>query len=309
MHRLPSGFAAFDVAGPVPPCARWRDHMPMQRDPDTFQLYIRARKVWRSKIEWQLTRQEASNILQDVENASQKGDWGARALMAEFYREGLGPLDSNHVLDPAPEKSIEIVRMAIAAGQAWGFYDLGVAYENGYGGIEYDKDMAWAYYRKAAELGSPYAQMALAAAYQDAKRTDAWEAMMMCAYKQGHGPAAHELGVYAEVARQLRTALTFYQDGTSFGHRESAVALRLIFDEREWNFLPKEVRDEYRRLEHKPDAERSLRYKQIADALKVNPDLRFTRLKKLLPLPPTELPPWDGVEDAIEPESGGPPTY
>lgn len=283
--------------------------MPKKRDPDNYHLYMSARKLWRSKIEWQLTRQEALSILHHVERAAQNGDWGARALLAEFYREGLGPLDSNHVLDSAPEKSIEIVRMAIVAGQAWGFYDLGVAYENGYGGIEYDKDVAWAYYRKAAELGSPDAQMALAGAYKHAKRFDAANAMIMCAYKQGHGPAAYTLGIREEIHSRLLTALNYYQDGTKFGHEESAGSLMLMFDNKEWSSLRKEDQDEYRRLELKPDTERSQRYKQIADALAINPDLRLSRLDKVLPLPPAELPLWNGIEDAIAPEPSGPPTY
>jgi len=39
----------------------------------------------------------------------------------------------------------------------WGYYDLGVAYEHGYGGAVQDDQIAWAYYLKAAELGSPEA--------------------------------------------------------------------------------------------------------------------------------------------------------
>jgi len=309
MHTLPSGLEVFDVADPIPSCSRWRDHMPAHRDPDVYQLYMRARKLWRSKIEWQLTRQEALDILHDVELTAQRGDWGARALMAEFYREGLGPLDSNHVLDPMPEKSIEIVRMAIAAGQAWGFYDLGVAYEHEYGGIEYDNELAWAYYRKAAELGSPDAQMTLASAYKEGSRSDAADAMIMCAYKQGHGPAAYQLGIRAENHKRFLVAVSFYQDGVKFGHKESADSLMLIFDNKVWNRQPKADQDEYRRLELKPDAERSRRYDQIGDALAINPDLRLSRLDKVLPLPPAELPPWNGIEDAIEPEPSGPPRY
>ena len=67
---------------------------------------------------------------------------GGRALMAHFYRSGLGPLESNHVLDPDSEKSVDIVRSGVSAGQAWAYYDLGVAYEYGYGGIQQDEPIA-----------------------------------------------------------------------------------------------------------------------------------------------------------------------
>lgn len=99
MHTIPAGLQAFDVNGPVPTCRRWKDTMPGTRDQAAYRLYIDARKLWRSKIAWQLTRQEFTSILHDVQSAANQGDWGARALMAHFYRSGLGPLDTNHVLD------------------------------------------------------------------------------------------------------------------------------------------------------------------------------------------------------------------
>ncbi|WP_300755134.1 hypothetical protein [Janthinobacterium sp.] len=134
MHALPYGFKKFSPDDPLPDCARWKEHMPATRDPAAYQLYIEARKVWRSKIAWQFTREEATRILTDVRKAADLGDWGARALMARFYLRGLGVLDSNHVLDAYPDKSVEIARMAAKAMQPWGLYDLGVAHEHGYGG-------------------------------------------------------------------------------------------------------------------------------------------------------------------------------
>jgi hypothetical protein len=309
MHTIPAGLRAFNVNAPIPTCGRWKDTMPKSRDPDAYRLYINARKLWRSKIEWQLTRQEALGVLNDVKAAANKGDWGARALMAHFYLSGLGPLGTNHVLDPDPDKSVEILRMAVAAGQAWGYYDLGVAYEHGYGGAPQDEAIAWAYYLRGAELGSPDAQMALASAYGRAKRDDAEQAMIMCAYKQGHGPAAYELAVNAEVFKNFAAALEYYQAGTKFGSTGCAAALMLIFAPREWSLLEKADQEAFTRLEIMPDAERSDRYNQISNALDINPDLRLTRLDQVLPLPPAELPAWHGIKDAVEPDPSGPPSY
>lgn len=309
MHAIPAGLQAFDVNGPVPTCGRWKDTMPKTRDPAAYRLYIDARKLWRSKIEWQLTRQEALSILHDVQAAANQGDWGARALMAYFYRSGLGPLASNHVLDPDPDKSVEIVRSAVVAGQAWGFYDLGVAHEHGYGGAVQDEQIAWAYYRKAAELGSPEAQMTLASAYVKIQRWDAEEAMVMCAYKQGHGPAAYDLAVTAKAFNNFAKAVEYYQAGTRLGHQRSAAVLMLMFDTRKWNLREKQEQNALKALEILPDPMRSERYQQISDALDINPDLRLTRLDKVLPLPPAELPAWEGIQDALEPEPDSPPTY
>jgi len=309
MHTIPTGLQAFDVNGPIPTCGRWKNTMPRSRDPAAFRLYISARKLWRSKIEWQLTRQEALSILHDVQDAAAQGDWGARALMAYFYRSGLGPLDSNHVLDPDGNKSVEIVRAAVAAGQAWGYYDLGVAHEHGYGGAAQDEQIAWAYYLKAAQLGSPEAQMALASAYLKAERDDAEEAIVMCAYKQEHGPAAYKLGSYAKLSKKFGAALEYYQAGTKFGSEPSAAALMFMFDTEKWNSREKQDQAALRELGILPDLERKRRYKQIDQALDINPDLKLARLNQVLPLPPAELPAWKGIQDAIEPDPEGPPSY
>ena len=213
LHTLPYGFNKFSLSAPLPTCARWKDHMPASRDPAAYRLYIEARKVWRSKIAWQFTREEATRILTDVKKAAELGDWGARALMAHFYLHGLGVLETNHVLDADHVKSVEIVRMAAKEMQPWGLYDLGVAHEHGYGGAHYDVDLAWAYYLRAAQLGSPEAQMALAKAYSEAGRPKDEATMLQCAYQQGHGPAAYSLALDAGVNKRYQESIRMYQEG------------------------------------------------------------------------------------------------
>lgn len=307
LHTLPYGFKKFSMSDPLPACARWKDHMPASRDPAAYRLYIEARKVWRSKIAWQFTREEATRILTDVQKAAKLGDWGARALMAHFYLHGLGVLESNHVLDANPDKSVEIARMAAKEMQPWGLYDLGVAHEHGYGGAHYDVDLAWAYYLKAAQLGSPEAQMALAQAYSDAGRLNDEETMLQCAYQQGHGAAAYALGIDREASKKdFRAAMKIFQDGVKFGNQDCADSLFLLFD---WKTNSEGDRALLRDLNINLDSERSSRYRAISDALQINPDLKLSKLDQVLPLPPAKLPPWSGVEDAVEPESYDKPTY
>ena len=309
MHTMPPGLYEFKVTDPPPTCGRWKDHMPRRRDPEAYQIYIKARNFWRSKVEFEFTRQELLGILADVKLAADKGDWGARALLAHFYLEGLGPLDTNNVLDSEPEKGVQIIRQAVAAGQAWGYYDLGVAHQYGYGGAAMDEAISWAYYRRAAELGSPDAQMVLAEAYENAKRNEEALYLRMCAYKQEHGPAARKLGLIAKVKARFDEALKYYQDGTRFGNKEAATALMLFFWTENWNQFTAEEMSKLRQLELKPDAERKARYKEVKHALELNPDLKLKLLDKVLPLPPAELPAWNGVQDLIEPETDAPPTY
>jgi TPR repeat protein len=307
MYAIPSDFVRFSINNPPPPCQRWRANMPDIRDPEPYELYISARKLWRSKLEWEFTRGELQKILRDVELAALRGDWGARALLATFYRDGLGPLDKNHVLDPIPEKAIEIIRSGVAAGQPWAHYDLAAAYEHGYGSVPRNRDAAWTFYLRAAQLGSPDAQLALAEAYGGAGRRDDENMMLTCAFQQAHGAAAFKLGMNAELYKKFDSAVDFYQAGARFGDQESAASLMLLFDTGLWDQRPKPDRDALLRIGMTADEERASRYQSISDALKINPDLKFGRLNEVLPLPPQALPKWNGVEDAIEPD--GPVAY
>lgn len=309
LHDIPYGFKKFSLSDPLPRCGRWKDHMPSYREPSAYRLYIEARKLWRSKQAWELTREENARIVKDVSTAADMGDWGARALMAHFYLNGLGGLDTNNVLDPLPEKAIEIERLAVKAGQPWGFYDLGVAYEYGHGGLPQDKDLAWAYYLRAAELGSPEAQMALASAYAKARRFEDEEKMQLCAFKQGHGPAAYELAMSAEVNGRHAEALMLRQEGVKFGSQKCANSLWILFDEGIWAGANKDAKAALTALGVHLDLERSQRYESVSDALKINPDLKLSRLDLVVPLPPAKLPRWAGVMGAVEPESTASPAY
>jgi len=309
MHTLPRGLYPFNVNDPPPSCRRWKDHMPHQRDPAAYALYIKARNFWRSKKEYEFTRLELQSILTDVDLAAKKGDWGARALLVHFYLRGLGHLDTNKVLVSDPKKGVTIIRQAVAAGQPWAYYDLGVAHQYGYGGAAMDDTISWAYYRRAAELGSAEAQMSLAEVYENAKQPANAMYLRMCAFKQDHGPAANFLGTVAELSGQFDEALKFYQDGTRFGDKDSAAALMLFFRDQYWVQASAAHMKKLRELKLKPDPERKARYKIIKNSLDLNPDLRFKQLDNVLPLPPAELPPWNGIQDAIAPETGAPPTY
>ncbi|HJV01602.1 MAG TPA: DUF6396 domain-containing protein [Burkholderiaceae bacterium] len=309
MHTMPSGLYVFKLTDPLPICDNWKRHMPTYRDPEVYRPYIAARKLWRSKIEWQLTRTEIHRILDDVTAAANKGDWGARALLSHFYRYGLGPLPSNNVLEPNADKHVELARQAVAAGQPWGFYDLGVAHEYGYGGAAYDEEIAWAYYYRAAQLGSPEGQMALSQAYAKAERPMDEKYMLQCAYRQGHGPAAVQLGMIAEIENRYQDAIRIYQEGTKFGNSECASSLYLLFSRGHWTSATEEQKQALLALGVTKDEERTKRYLTIADALEINPDLRLGRLDIALPLPPAKLPTWRGIQDAMDVEPSGAPAY
>src|SRR5471032_1233182 len=181
--------------------------------------------------------------------------------------------------------------------------------EVGYGGAHYDVDLAWAYYLRAAQLGSPEAQMALASAYGEAKRPADEIIMQQCAYRQGHGPAAYELALDALVNMQYQDAIEVCQEGLKFGILYCVIDFCIIFNQGYWDRRSNEEKNILKSLGIGIDPERERRYDAIYDALKINPDLKLSRLDQVLPLPPTQLPAWSGVGDAVTPESNDRPTY
>jgi hypothetical protein len=151
--------------------------------------------------------------------------------------------------------------------------------------------------------------MALASAYLKEGHKAEGNAMLMCAYSQEHGPAAFRLAIAAELGKNFQQALVYHQNGTKFGCQPCAAALMLFFDPDRWSRKPKEDRDQLLRFGLTEDEARSSRYELISTALRVDPDLRFGRLDRVLPLPPADLPEWRGIESAIDPEPDGPPKY
>lgn len=151
--------------------------------------------------------------------------------------------------------------------------------------------------------------MALAGAYGKAERRSDEEYMLRCAYQQGHGPAAYELALWAEIQGRNQDAIRLYQDGAKFGSYDCAVSLHLLFGEGNWAGAGDKQQQALREIGVQKDAEREHRYAAITDALEINPDMKLGRLDQVLPLPPAELPKWRGIEDAIDPEPSGPPTY
>jgi uncharacterized protein len=94
-----------------------------------------------------------------------------------------------------------------------------------------------------------------------------------------------------------------------FGSKPCAESLHQLFDDGHWITTREEGKQVLKALGITVDLERTSRYRAIADALEINPDLKFSRLDEVLPLPPAKLPDWRGFEDALEPESTAPPTY
>jgi len=158
-------------------------------------------------------------------------------------------------------------------------------------GVKGDISRAYAFWELAADMGSPSAQTflgrALLAGYDNPKE-GIWSnqpvgmKMLECAFAQGFGKAAHELGLEYEYRKNFKEAIRVQHEGVKFGSERCAHSLSSLFRGAEMmNGGPA------------PDSARAERYSALGDALYHNRDLRFPNLDKVLPLPPASLPQWD----------------
>jgi len=221
--------------------------------------------------------------------AASMGHWKAAMNLAGLYESGLGvPRDS--------EQAVLIVEGLMKQGVPAAFDKMGTYHQRGIG-VKGDTSRAYAFWQLAADMGSSAAQAYLGekldAAY-DSPGEGFWgnrEAalkMLECGFAQGNGAAAHQLAMTLKnVDEDYARALRIYHEGVKLGCMDCANALSVSFGlvrPMTGNVIDK-ARDE--------------RYSTLYEALELNPDLRFPNLDKVLPLPPAELPTWDGKRETL----------
>jgi hypothetical protein len=208
----------------------------------------------------------------------------------------------------APEEVISLTEQMMKLNIPAGYYLMGHYMETGYG-VKRDKTSALAYFRKAADLGNPEAQNYLGQLFLTEQFEDYTEpktlrvhfkknpvfspeigtAMLDCAARQGSGDAADWLaGWFNILQKDYEKAIKYYQLGVKNGNNLSALRLMYAFDDPD----PKHS-DAYFALNKDP--ERVHRYSLIKKEINNNPSARFPDIDKIVPLPPAELPEWDGT--------------
>ncbi|WP_425485199.1 DUF6396 domain-containing protein [Burkholderia guangdongensis] len=210
-----------------------------------------------------------------------------------------------------PEIAIRWVEKAMQLGVPDAYDMMGTYHQNGLikGG---DATSAYAFFQRAADMGSPSAMTFLGekldAAYDDSDEAF-WgnlpiaTQMLECALAQGYGDAAEELGfVYARArtADAKRRALAVLQEGVKLGSAKCASTLSIEFGG--FNLT------NGRNLPGSIDKARADRYRVVKGALEhYQGRLKLSNLDEVLPLPPASLPRWDGnaktLIDAAKPVS------
>jgi TPR repeat protein len=241
-------------------------------------------------------------IVELTRKAADRKHWKAMLNLASLYLEKRDPARG---VDDALNLVDEAMKLGIP-----GAYDrMGTYFMNGTG-VDSDATRAFAFWQKAAQMGSPQAMTFLAnkmdAAYDSPN--DGWWAnkpvatkMLECAFGQGHGLAAKNLssliaGSRPATGRGNRTveasarAVKVLHEGVKLGCEECANNLRAEFDGVFGiaDILPTHI-----------DKARSERYRIIQFALGFDPDQRFPSLDQVLPLPPAPLPSWNGDRDTL----------
>ncbi len=194
------------------------------------------------------------------------------------------------------EEHLRLSQQLIEAGVATGYYFVGIFLQQGSAGLKQDPEMALRYYRKAADQGNAEAQ------YYVGDKLDPIDVapeialqMYRCAAKQGNAEAAVALGIYLKRKGQYQEALEAFQMGVAAGYSSSASRLSKGFR----NPPPS---NELHYLGQQEDLVRAERYEQIGKVLGnysyAQP--KVPEINEILPLPPAQLPPWDGKLQWLE---------
>ncbi|WP_433770621.1 DUF6396 domain-containing protein [Pseudomonas putida] len=194
------------------------------------------------------------------------------------------------------EEHLRMSEQLINAGVATGYYFIGIFLERGAAGLHQDRLMALRYYRKAADEGSALAQAYVADKLAPINiAPDIARQMRHCAAEQGNGDAAGALGVDHSTDGQYQEAIEAFQLGVAAGDSTSTSFLS-------HGFRGPEPNDRLNYLGQKEDLERADRYEKIWKILSgysyANP--KVPEINEIVPLPPAELPAWDGKLQWLE---------
>ncbi|HVL07791.1 DUF6396 domain-containing protein [Variovorax boronicumulans] len=260
-------------------------------DPEAQQWFLQAMAVTSyEKRESDRDHKVAAELWQ---KAADRKHWKAMINLANAYAHGEG-------VEYDSEKAVLILEKAMKLGIPAAYDAMGTYHMEGLG-VKQDASRAYAFWQLAADMGSPnamaYLGSKLQGVYDDPQsgfwgnRTVAFR-MLECGFSQGNGQSAYELGVIldgkqAELGEDYVRALKVFHEGVKFGNADCA------------GWLSGSFRSGEPMVNGIKDIARADRYSRLGDALLRNPDLRLPNLDKVLPLPPADLPKWDGEKKTL----------
>ena len=265
-------------------CVHEKAHVP-PRDPEAEQLYRHAR--WLAK----------RNALKQDPSAYPAIERLLRIATAYGHDrasiELSGMLESGQAQSADPmNEALDLAQDLINRGIPAGYYSMGWYLEHGFA-VKTNAELAFKYYRKSADLGSPEGQY-LVGDKLDKSGTlgpdiaAIGQAMQRCAADQGHAKSASAYAMSMQLDGKLAEAAKYYQLSASAGNAQAALSLADAFGRNNKN----RIND----LGQAVDAEREARYKSIHKFLSSYDYLnaKVPELDEIAPLPPAPLPGWNG---------------
>ncbi|MDP9899530.1 SEL1-like repeat protein [Variovorax ginsengisoli] len=256
--------------------------------PESEALFQEGMAVTRYERSWTEDKRDYAKAAVLWKQAADLGHWKAALNLAGLYEQGLG-------MEQDTEKAVLIVEGLMKQGVPAAFDKMGTYHQRSIG-VKGDTSRAYGFWQLAADMGSADAQ-----AFLGTKMSGAYDnpgqgfwgnrkvaiKMLECSYAQGNGTGAFELGVTINgddksLGENYGRSLKALHDAVKFGSPESAGYLSSYFNQGRpltGNLI---------------DPARADRYHELRAALERNPDLRLPNLDKVLPLPPADLPMWDG---------------
>ncbi|MDP9899531.1 tetratricopeptide repeat protein [Variovorax ginsengisoli] len=251
-------------------------------------LFQEGMAVTRYERSWTEDKRDYAKAAVLWKKAADLGHWKAALNLAGLYEQGLG-------VEQDTEKAVLIVEGLMKQGVPAAFDKMGTYHQRSIG-VKGDTSRAYGFWQLAADMGSADAQAFLGEkldATYDNPSQGFWGnekvglKMLECSYAQANGDGAFKLGMSlglmpGQAASYYARALNILHDAVKFGSSQSAGYLSATF------------RDAEPLNAYTIDTARADRYRELRAALERNPDLRLPNLDKVLPLPPAELPMWDG---------------
>jgi TPR repeat protein len=194
------------------------------------------------------------------------------------------------------DEHLRLSQQLIDAGVATGYYFIGIFLKDGSAGLKQDPEMSLRYFRKAADQGNAQAQTYVGNKLAPIRiAPEVARQMRRCAAEQGNGEAATALGVDLSTDGHYQKALEAFQFGVAAGDESSASFLSN-------GFRGPKPDDRLYYLGQQEDLERAERYKKIWRVLAnySYADPSVPEINEILPLPPVQLPPWDGKLQWLE---------
>ncbi len=265
-------------------CVQESERIP-PHDPEADQLYKHAR--WLAKGNKLQPKQEVFiKIERLVRIANAYGHDKANIELRQLIQSGKTPSADRR------KEVLDLTESLIARGIPSGYYAMGWYVERGYG-VKADPELALKYYRKSADLGSPEGQFLVGDKLGDLEHgrhiADIGMAMWRCAADQKHAEAAGRYAIHLQLERHYTDAMRYYQIAASVGESVSASSLADAFSAR--NHAHPDFG-----LGQPADGERERRYRAIWDFLNRYDylDAAVPEIDNIVPLPPAQLPAWDG---------------